>query len=305
MAFLSSDLMASIKRYSAVPTSQVTFQSTDFYALLDDSIRAKIVPLVLKHMAEFYVFPYNFAVAENQNQYAIPARAINMILRSVEIVSTSDPDTKVSVEQLNREDLYAGITGNVRYLVKKNGFYIEGNNVILYPTPTQNLDILRMNIFLRPNQLVDPSACAQITAINAGAKTLTTVGVPSAWTTSNIFDLVKAQPGFDCTAIDQSITNIASGVITFSSALPSTVSVGDYVCLAGQSCVVQVPVELHPLLTQYGVVRVLSAQNDQTALKSAIAELEALEKNASSLLAPRVQGNVKRVVNARGINRWV
>ena len=305
MSFLSSDLMAAVQRYSAVPASQVTFQTTDFYALADDSIRAKIIPLVLKHMAEFYVYPCNYTVQSNVSTYAIPPRAINSILRSVQIVSSTDPDTRVNLDQLSIEDLYAGISGNVRFLVKKNGFYIEGNNVVLYPTPTQNLDILRLNYFIRPNQLVDPSACGLITAINTGANTITVAGAPSAWTTSNTFDLVKGQPGFDCTAIDQSVTSILAGVITFTSTLPTNVAVGDYVCLAGQSCVVQVPVELQPLLTQYVCVRVLAAQGDSTALKNALAELDSLEKNASLLLTPRVQGSVKRVTNSRSISRWV
>lgn len=305
MSFLSTDLLASVKRYAAVPISQVTFQNTDIYAFGDDSIRGKILPLVLKHMEEFYVFPYDYGVTSGTSKFAIPARAINSILRSVQIVSSTDPDSRVNLDKLSIEDLYTGITGNVRYLIKKNGFYMEGNNVVLYPTPTQNLDILRLNIFIRPGQLVDPSACGLITSINTVAKTITCTAIPNTWTTSNLVDLVKSQPGFDCTAIDQVITNINSGVVTFSQALPTTLSVGDYVCLAGQSCVLQVPVELQPLLTQYVVVRVLSAQNHQTALKAAIAELEILEKNASLLLAPRVQGSPKRVTNARGIIRWV
>lgn len=306
MSYLSSDLATAVQRYAAVPLSQVTFQSTDLYALMDDSIRAKIVPLVIKHMSEYYVYAVNNSIVVNQNAYAIPPRAINMILRSVEIVSSVDPDLKINVEQLNREDLYASFSGNNRILIKKNGFYLEGNNIILYPTPIiQDPDTLRLNIYIRPNQLVDPSACGLITAINPTAQTITVAAVPSAWTTSNTVDLVKANPGFDCTAIDQVITNINSGVITFASALPSTVSVGDYVCLAGQSCVVQVPVELQPLLTQYVVVRVLSAQGDGNALKAAIAELEALEKNASMLLAPRVTGSVKRITNGRSIARLV
>lgn len=297
--------MAAVKRYSAVPTSQVTFQATDFYALADDSIRAKIIPLVLKAMAEFYVYAYNYSININQSAYAIPPRAINMILRSIEIVSSTDPDSKVNLDQISREDLFCAVNGSNRTLIKKNGFYIEGNNVILYPTPSQaNLDTLRMNIFIRPNQLVDPTACALVTGINSGAKAITTSGVPAAWTTSNLFDLVKANPGFDCTAIDQVITNIAGGIVTFSSSLPTNISIGDYICLAGQSCVVQVPVELQPLLYQYVVVRVLAAQGD-SKLKDAINELETLEKNASLLLTPRVQGSVKRVTKARGINRWV
>lgn len=307
MSYLTTDLLASVQRYAAIPVSQVTFQNTDIYAFGDDSIRGKIMPLVIKTMEEFYVYPYNFSIVEGQTKYQVPYRATMASLRSVQIVSSTDPDTRVNLDKLAIEDLYAGISGNVRFLVKKNGFYMEGNNVVLYPTPTQDLDILRMNIFIRPNQLVDPSVCAQITSINTGAKQLTcaTTGVPSTWTTSNLVDLIMANPGFDATAIDQVITNINSGVITFSNTLPTNVSVGDWVCLAGQSCVTQVPVELLPLLTQYIVIRILSAQRDMNALKAAIDELTVLENNASLLLAPRVQGSAKRIVNARGINRWV
>lgn len=303
--YLSSDLMADVKRTCNVPTSQITFQSADFYAFGDNSIRSKLVPLILKHCEEFYVYPQNYTVNANQNLYAIPYRAINMMLRSVQIVSSSDQDTRVNLDRLNIEDLYSSISGNPRFLVKKNGFYLQGNNVVLYPTPTQNLDILRLNYFIRPGMLVDPSVCAQVQSVNLTANTITCVSVPSTFATNQLFDIVKAQPGFDCSAIDQAVTTIVGAVITFTAALPTTISVGDYICPATQSCVVQVPVELQPLLTQYVVVRVLSAQGDQTALKAAIAELETLEKNAGTLLAPRVQGSAKRVTKSRPISRWV
>lgn len=305
MAFLSSDLMNSVKRYGNIPTSQVTFQPADFYALADDSIRSKLVPLILKHCEEFYVYPCNYSVAANQTVFPIPTRAINMILRSVQMVSSTDPDSRVNLDRLNIEDLYAGISGNSRFLVKKSGFYIEGNNVVLYPTPRQGLDILRLNYFIRPNQLVDVSQCAQVQSVDLNANTITCVSVPSTFSTLNTFDIVKANPGFDCTAIDQAVTSINSGVITFASALPSNISPGDYICLAGTSCVVQVPVELQPLLYQYVIVRILSAQGDEVALKAAVAELKSLEDNASTLLAPRVQGSVQRVTKARSISRWV
>ena len=305
MSYTANDLMAAVKRYSNVPTSQITFQSADFYALADDSIRSKLIPLILKHCEEFYVYPMNYQVLSGQAAYAIPTRAINMMLRSVQLISTSDSNARVNLDRLNIEDLYAGISGNARMLIQKNGFYIEGNNVVLYPAPVQTGNTLRLNYFIRPNQLVDTSTCAQVQSVDLVGNTITCVSVPSTYSTLNTFDIVKAAPGFDCSAIDQAVTNIASGVITFSSPLPTSISPGDWVCLAGQSCVVQVPVELQPLLCQYVVVRVLSAQGDNTALKAALSELESLEKNASVLLAPRVQGSVKRVTNSRGINRWV
>lgn len=302
--YLANDLVTSVKRRSNVPTSQVTFQLADFLALADEEIRSKLLPLILKHMEEFYVYPVDQNVVINQAEYPIPSRATAMALRDVMIVSATDPDTRVGLERLNPEDLYAGISGNARFLVKKNGFYLQGNSVMLYPTPRQAIDILRLLIYIRPSQLVDVATCGLITAIDTVNKLVTVQALPSNITTLTPVDFVKAQPGFNCTAIDQTITNIASNVLTFSS-LPSTLAIGDYVCQANQSCVVQVPVELQPLLFQYVVVRVLAAQGDQANLKAALAELEALEKAAGMLLAPRVSGKVKRVVNARGINRWV
>lgn len=302
--YLAGDLMTSVKRRCNVPTAQITFQQADFYALADEEIRSKLVPLILKHMEEFYVATIDYTVATLQTVYAIPPRAIGMALRDVQIVSSTDPDTRVGLERLNPEDMYAGISGNARFLAKKNGFYLQGNSVILYPTPHQSLDILRLSYYMRPNQLVDVTACGLITAINTGALTVTVATLPSNITTATLIDFVRAIPGFECTAIDQTITNISSNVLTFS-ALPSNLSVGDYVCQATQSCVVQVPPELQPLLFQYVVVRILAAQGDQANLKAAVAELETLEKAAGILLAPRVSGKVKRVVNARSINRWV
>ena len=301
----ANDLMADVKRNCNVPTSQITFQNTDFYALADNSIRSKLVPLIIKTMEEFYVYPINYAIATGQIAYPIPPRAINMMVRSVQIISSSDPDTRVNLERLNIEDLYAGISGNARFLVKKNGFYLEGNNVVLYPTPVQNLDILRLNYYIRPGQLVDISSCAQVQSINASTNVVTCVSVPSTFTNATLYDLVKANPGYDYTAIDQPVTTVNGNLITFTNALPAGLSVGDWICPQYQSCIVQVPLELQPLLTQYVVIRVLSAQGDTIGLKNALAELKDLEDNAKALLSPRVSGSVKRVVNARGINRWV
>lgn len=306
MSYLSNDLVNNVVRYAHIPLSQVTVQETDILAMADDSIRSKLVPLILKHCEEFYVYPCNYTFNANQSIYPIPYRAINMKLRNVELVSSSDPDVRFNLDRLNREDLYTSMSGNVWMKVKKTGFYLEGNNVVLYPMPLQSsTDTIRLNYFIRPNQLVDVSQCAQIQSVNFTNNQITCVSVPSTYSTQNTFDIVKAQPGFDCTAIDQSVTNITGNIITFSSTLPTNISVGDYICLSTTSCVVQVPVELQPLLCQYVVVRVLSAQGDSNALKAALSELETLEKNASLLLAPRVEGNPRRVTNTKSIARLV
>ncbi len=305
--YLSEDLIASVKRRCNVPTSQVTFQNADFLALADEEIRAKMLPLILKHMEEFYVTNDDQVIVANQPNYPIHYRAISMALRDVCWVSTIDPDVTIPIERLNPEDMYSGISGNVRVRVKKTGFFLQGNSVMIYPMPTAAMPqcLLRLKYYMRPSSLILTTSAAIITLVDLPNKQLTVTSVPSTITTATTVDFVRAVPGFECTAIDQTITNITNGLITFSAALPANVRVGDYVCLSGQSNVVQVPVELQPLLFQYIVVRILAAQGDQTNLKAAVAELESLEKAVGLLLAPRVSGKTKRVTNSRGINRWV
>lgn len=302
--YLSSDLMTSVKRKAHVPTSQSTFQAADFYSLADEEIRSKLLPLILAQMEEFYVRTFDYAITANQQAYLIPPRAIASKLRDVQIVNSSNSDNRFPLDRINPGDLYASGGSSARLTVQKNGFYPQGNQILIYPTPTQTVNLLRLSYYCRPSSLVDPTACALITAINTGTNALTVASLPSTMTTSTPLDFVKANPGFECSAIDQTAISIVGTVLTFSS-IPTDVAVGDYVCLATQSCVVQVPVELQPLLYQYVVVRVLEAQNDQSALKVALAELQKLESNASLLISPRVDGKPQRVTNSRGVIRFV
>lgn len=299
---LTSDLAISVQRRAAVPNAQVTFSSADFYALIDEEIESKLIPLVLKNLEEYYVadFPYN--ITANQNQYQIPTRAIAGKLRDVQIISSSDSQSISPLERLDITDLYASSSSSSRVRIKKNGFYIKGNSIYMYPTPNSTQNIINLEYYIRPNASVDPSACAVITAFTS--TTITISSLPANITIATPIDLVKVNSGFECTAIDQVITGIAGNVLTFAS-LPTNLTIGDYVCQAKQSCVVQVPQELLPLLSQYVVVRVLAAQGDGQALQMALGELTKLEENANILISPRVDGKLKRVVNTRGVSRFV
>lgn len=303
--YLSSDLVVAVKRRAAVPTAQNTFQNSDFYSLADEEIRSKLVPLVMKNMEEFYVRPLDYQINANQSSYLIPTRSVASGLRDVQIIDSNDDQNRFPLERIDLGDLYSSFAANYRFTIRKNGFYPQGNSIIIYPTPTMTVNLLRMYYVCRPNSIVDVTACAQVTGINTALNQISVTSLPSTFSTSSPLDFVKANPGFECSAIDQTPTLIAGTVLTFGSALPTDLSIGDYLCLAGQSCVVQVPVELQPLLYQYIVVRILSAQTDTQALQSAINELKVLEENAQLMIAPRVAGKSKRVVNARAINRWV
>jgi hypothetical protein len=264
-----------------------------------------MIPLILKNLEEYYVADYPYNITNGQAAYQIPTRAIAGKLRDVQVISSTDPDSIIPLDRLDIADLFASTSSTYRMLIKKSGFYIKGNSIYMYPTPTYTQNIINLEYYIRPSQCVDPSVCALITAINTGTNQVTVSSVPSNITTSTLVDFVKVNSGFECTAIDQTISSIASNVLTMSGTLPANMSVGDYVCQAKQTCVVQVPQELLPLLSQYVVVRVLSAQGDMQALQAATAELSKLEENAMMLISPRVDGKPKRVTNTRGISRFI
>lgn len=312
MSYLSTDLAAAVQRRAAIPASQSTFSPTALYALGDEEIRSKLVPLVCRNIEDFYTQFLDYPITAGQAAYNIPTRAIAGALRDVQIIQASDTESRTPLERLAPEDLYSSVGGNYRFTIKKTGFYLQGNQVMMYPAPTMTSpNLLRLSYYCRPNQLVDPTACGQILSINTSTNTVVLASsAPSTFTTASALDFIGAKPHFDWLiqdAVPASIgtTTVANDTLVFSVAIPSALAVGDYVCLSGQSCVVQVPVELQPLLIQYVTVRVLSAQGDQQALQAAIAELGKLEENAILLIAPRVVGKSKRATNTRGISRFV
>ena len=74
---------------------------------------------------------------------------------------------------------------------------------------------------------------------------------------------------------------------------------GDYVCAEGESPVVQLPVELHPLLVQRVVMKVLEA-NGGKQFDRAKAVCDEMLKDVHSMLAPRSEGSPRYLINYNG-----
>ena len=166
---LTSDLITSVQRRAAVPEAQITFSDTDFYGFADEEIESKLIPLILRNMSEYYVYDCPYNITSGQNAYAIPTRAIAGKLRDVQVISSTDPDSITPLERLEVTDLFSSTSSSYRVLIKKSGFYLKGNNVIMYPTPNYTENIINLEYYIRPNTCVDPSVCAQIQSFNAAS----------------------------------------------------------------------------------------------------------------------------------------
>lgn len=302
--YTSDILVASIKRRGSIPTSQNFLKSADFYALINDELQSSLVPMLMAVREEYFVADFDYAIQANQASYRIPQRAIGGKLRDV--LRVRSDGSAYPLPRLDEADVASNRSGY-------EGFYLMGNSVLINPIPTSTTDSLRMRHFRRPNTVVDVSAAAQIVAIDTVLKQITCSTVPSTFTTGVTCDFIKAQSGFECLQIDAPISSVAGALVTFAS-LPSDLAVGDWISLAGESPIPQIPQELHPLLAQMVTVKCLEALGDEEGLQAAQGKLKELKESVMHVVTPRVDGAMKKIKSRTSLvsgfrngstrNRW-
>jgi hypothetical protein len=135
--------------------------------------------------------------------------------------------------------------------------------------------------------------CGEIETINTGTNTITGT-FPAAWTTSDVFDFISGYPGFENMDSDRAVSAVSTTSMTFSSSLPTGLAVGDFVCLAEESCFVQLPHEAHTLLVYMTVAACLEAKGDRDGLAAAQAKVEKSAGLLRAFLQERVEGRPQR-----------
>lgn len=300
MSYTTTELIASIKSRGLIPSSQSTYQSADFLRLATEELQSHIVKLVQSAREEYFITEQDIDIVAGKASYPIPKRAIGGALRDVQWVQG---ESVQSLDRIELDDLspYRN-SGLSEY--RGSGFSLKNNSVVIVPTPKSSQGKLRLVYAIRPSRLVEASACGLIESINSSSNQVTVTSLPITFATTKPVDIVKAEPGFECLSFEQTLVGISGTTLEFS-ALPDELAVGDYVCLAGESPVPQIPVELHPLLSQRVLVKVLEGLGDRQGLEAARAELKELQATCLSLITPRVHGEPKRAINTRKLSRFV
>ena len=275
----SDELLVSVKRATALPASQIRLSDTDLLALADEEIQTRLLPMLTELRNEYLVVVESFALTAGQTEYAIPYRAIGRTLRDVTIERSGSSDTLPYVQP---EDARQSST---------LGFYLRGDKVIL--TSAQSSGTLSLQYELRPSRLVLVSECARVASFSAVSAVV--VSVPSTIVTGTLADCLEAKSGHTLLGKDIAVTNVAGTTLTL--AVPTTLSVGDYIAPAETSPVIMLPQEMHQLLAQAVAVRTLEAIGDFEALASHQARLMEKMTAVRSLLTPRVRGAAHVIIN--------
>jgi hypothetical protein len=288
MSFTTADLLSSIERRSFMPTGQLTFTDAEILSIADEAQLNVVNPVIMGVREEFLVYTETRSIVANRNYYAIPQRSIGQMLRHVAILRGSQ--LWPPLPRIQPENLQTTLTGFPR------GFYLQNNNVVLYPTPAGADISLQLSYFLRPAKLVETSATATITAIDTTTNTVTVDAVPSTWASGDEFDFTRGYGAQDPLGIDQVSTTVSAPDIIFTDDLPATLAVGDVVSVAGETSLVQLPEEFRAILAQATAFEILESSNQPGAANAAAklaAQIEAVQK----LLAPRTPGNPSKIKN--------
>ena len=214
--------------------------------------------------------------------------------------------------QIAVDDRYTGLsngTGSADFTGFRR-FYLMGNDVILHPSvgPTPH-GSLSFYYYLRPNSLVKDSAVATITALDKTTGNITLSSIPSGYsvyvagsnnTVATTFDFIKAKSAHNILDIDLTINSVNSTTKVINMdpyKIPKDLEVGDYIALAGQTCIPNIPTELHMVLAQRVAQRALEALGDTEGLNNAANKIAEMENKLTTMIDNRVEGSPRKVVN--------
>ncbi len=296
--YLASVLVEAIRDEGMLPKAE-SGQTARLIAVMNREARLWLTKLMIDAGGGHETVSTDIPVVAGTRNYRVPKRAVLSGLKQVELVQTGSepvPLNRIERPRVNENNIMGG-AGN---------YYMQGNEIVLIADPSFT-GSLRLTWVRRMNKLVPADETAEITAIDTNTNEITFALAPTDFSSSQTFDLIQATPHFE--VLDTDLTATLAGTepsmtLTFSDELPEDLVVGDYVALAGQTPILNAPLELHDVLVMRAAFKYLSSLGDPKAAY-AKAEVDELRDAALSLLQPRVKDSPQVLINynAPGWNR--
>lgn len=297
MAITTSRLLAGVRRRIIVPENQNLISNADILAMADDCIKGYIIPDLESVRQDFQVTYEDTAIVANQDLYNIPYRATGRGLRDLKIFDSANNFRNLVKIPLEEAHGYSNSNG------KPFGFYFEGDQIKIVPSPVSSGETLRIYYYCAISELVEESAVARVVTIASNVVTVNST--PSTMTTGTLIDFIQGKQGNRIFSKDVAIDSVTSSSITFTTAalVPSALAALDYIALAGQSPVVQIPQECYPYLETVLCRRVLQSIGDNEAYQIMEKEFQMERSNFLKLIEPRIDGEATKIINRRGLLR--
>jgi hypothetical protein len=244
------------------------------------------IPALLKSIREEYLVTSLDVAVSAGTPESIPPRACGAALRSVQWV---EGDSVWNLVRIEPEAAYQYPEMGTPY-----GYYFEGNDINILPGRTGTV---RLRYMQRPGRMVLESACALINSVNTASNLIFIDNLPSTFAVNTVVDIVRGTENFGTMLLDATLSVVSTSVITISGGyeIPSDVAAGDFVCLAGTTCIPPFPPEVHPVLAQR-VAQVLAMANGSERIGAISEGLKQARADLMALLSPRDDGSARAII---------
>lgn len=288
-------LITSLRNKYVTPQSQNLFENTDVVKLLDEEMRACIIPLITSVTEGYWVQNFDQAVT-GAVSYTVPQRTAAGVLRDVVFV---DPQgNEIELQQLSPIQIKASFPFGYQLPLYTFGYYIQDDQVFLYPqqATVATQYTLRMKFFRRPNNLTLSVNCGQIT--NIASNVVTLGNLDATWSASTEFDIIQNYPQFNSIEDGATITNIdtLTNEVTLTS-VPTGLAEGMWMCPTLMSNIPQIPYEAFSALIWRGILTLAESLGDSQGSQLAEKRFQDAKISLLQLISPRVKGGTKKIVN--------
>ena len=297
MTYLTSDLITAVRRKGRIPDSVPDYTDAVILAEADDVISSYMTEALSSLRNGYWVVQTDTALTVGTSAYEIPTDCTGDSLEGVYLVDSTGREQRlahVPISDSGKIILSSTSTGTPR------AFCLRDSDVVLMPTPNSAAVSVRVRYMQRRGRLVATTACALITAKNVGALTVTSATQPALFVDDTYYDIVRATPPFRRVVSNALVDNIAGAFIyTFDTqAVTGVQTTGtDYLCLTGETCVIQLPVELHSALALMTAGAILG-QMGYAAQESILMQRgQSVIAAFQNLAIPRVKEQLFKVVN--------
>lgn len=119
-------------------------------------------------------------------------------------------------------------------------------------------------------------------------------------------DFLQTKPGHRTYSYDITIPTggIVGSIINFESDdIPTTFIIGDYICLANECIIPQIPPDLHNGLAERTCARIMASLGDQAGLQTSMAKIQEIEQKQGPMLMNRAEGAPLKVTGRNSLLR--
>ena len=296
--YTTEDLVEQIKENTSTEFAQGRFSQSTIINICNQESIKRIRPIISDLQKEFFVISTAVAVAANQKHVRLPKRASGRGLR--ELYLTVDTErhllTQITREQAtNEETTNSGIPRK---------FYFEADSIV-FTQPMSQAATLELVLEVSPGKLVLSTATTTVSSVDFDTGVVVVAGNPSGFGSTVEYDFIQ-QLGYGNAVLACGLTpsSVVGTTYTFiASELPKTLTTGDYITLAGETPIPNMPDEAVACLIHAVSTRIYRLRGDFDGMKAEKQELQNSILYLQQALADRVEGARTTVHNDTSLLR--